>query len=110
MERNSAEARRRSCRARGEGAGVNEESEKRMQGFQAEVEEWKEKYRKMDEYAADMHAKVTKQWEEEFDKQLEIKLRGERGKLEAELKENGRNRAGQECITRGQPSQRGRTC
>ena len=54
-----------------------------MQEAKAEVEKWQRKYREVDDYAAEIHLKVTKQWEEELEKQLAIKMKEESGKLEA---------------------------
>ena len=75
---------------------AEEETKGRLRNYRFEVEEGKEKYRKLNEYANGLHEVFNKRWEEEFDKQVEIKMREERGKLEAEFKNRQKKEKGAE--------------
>ena len=59
---------------------------KEIQEAKTVVEKWQRKYRGVDDYAAEVHLKVKKQWQEESEKQLAIKMKEESGKLEATMK------------------------
>ena len=50
-----------------------------------DLEECEKRYGRLDKFAAEVQQNVTKQWEEEFEEQVSIKMKEERGKLEAAM-------------------------